>query len=508
VEKERVTGSAFGALLRRHRMAAGLSQELLAERAPMSVNGISALERGERRSPYRETVLLLAKALDLTPAAAVEFEAAAARPRRPHARVLPQAAASDGGAEPATNLSLQRTSLVGREAEIADIVGFFQDCRLVTLTGAGGVGKTRTALAVGENLVADMKAGVWLVELAPLAQGSFVLGSVARALNIQEPPNRPLLETLLAYLKQKSLLLILDNCEHVIAEAAAFADALLRGCPNLRVLATSREPLRIAGEQLYRLPSLSMPTPQEASRLTAREAADHAAILLFVERAKAIDHRFTLSDDTAPVVADICRRLDGLPLAIELAAARVKVLSLRQLHERLEERFRVLTGGSRNALPRQQTIRALIDWSYDLLDERERTLFRRLGIFVNGFTLEGAMAIGSGHELDELEVFDVLASLVDKSLVLADLTVDALRYRLLKSTRAYAREKLDLAGERESSAARHLHYLHDRFSDSGERYLRTLGPLKSTQFSRRNSMTFDQHSSSRSRRMYRLVPNC
>jgi transcriptional regulator with XRE-family HTH domain len=197
VEKERVTESVFGALLRRHRLAAGLSQEVLAERARMSVNGISALERGERRSPYRETVLLLAKALGLTPAAASQFEAAAARPRQPRARVLSQAAASDG---PTTNLPLQRTSLVGREAEIANIVGILREGRLVTVTG---VGKTRTAVAVGDALVEETKAGVWLVELAPLAQGSFVGPTVARALSIQESPNRSLLETLLAHLKQK-----------------------------------------------------------------------------------------------------------------------------------------------------------------------------------------------------------------------------------------------------------------------------------------------------------------
>jgi predicted ATPase/transcriptional regulator with XRE-family HTH domain len=460
VEKERVTESAFGALLRRHRLAAGVSQETLAERARMSVNGISALERGERRSPYHETVALLTKALRLTPVAAAELEAAAARPRQPHDRVGAGAGTLAGdGRRDATNLPLQRTSLIGRETEIVDIVGILQESRLVTVTGAGGVGKTRTALAVGDALLGDTRAGVWLVELAPLAQGSFVGPAVARALNIQETPNRPLLETLLAYLKQKSLLLILDNCEHVIAEAAALADALLRECPQLRVLATSREPLRIAGEHLYRLPSLSVPTPQEASQLTVTGAADYAAILLFIERAKANDHAFTLSDDTAPIVADICRRLDGLPLAIELAAARLKVLSPRQLRERLEERFRVLTGGSRNALPRQQTIRALIDWSYDLLDERERTLFRRLGIFVNGFTLESAVAVGSGDELDELEVFDVLASLVDKSLVLADFGGERTRYRLLESTREYALEKLIESGERSAFARRHAEWV-------------------------------------------------
>ncbi len=463
VEKERVAGSAFGALLRRHRLAAGLSQEVLAERARMSVNGVSALERGDRRYPYRATVTLLTTALGLSPAAAAAFEAAAARPRQPHDRTGAEAAIRQGRGD-ATNLPLQRTSLIGRETEIADIVGILQERRLVTVTGAGGVGKTRTALAVGDALLETTTAGVWLVELAPV-QRSFVESAVAQLLNVRESANRPLLETLLAHLGQKSLLLILDNCEHVIAEAAAVAGALLNGCPHLQILATSREPLRIAGEHLYRLPSLSLPTPLEAARLTASQATDHAAILLFVERARAIDHGFALSDDNAPIVADICRRLDGLPLAIELAAARVKVLSPRQLRERLDRRFRLLAGGGRDALPRQQTIRALIDWSHNLLDARERTLFRRLGIFANGFTLEGAAAVAGGEDPDELDVFDVLSSLADKSLLVAEPHGDTLRYRFLESTRAYAAEKLDAAGERELVASRHLRYFSERFAE-------------------------------------------
>jgi predicted ATPase/DNA-binding XRE family transcriptional regulator len=486
VEKERVAGSPFGALLRRYRLAAGLSQEALAEQARMSINGIGALERGDRRYPYRETVVLLAKALGLAPAATAQLEAAAARPRQPRAGVDGQEA-SAGEPRAATNLPLQRTSLIGRDADIGNLAEMLRDSRLVTVTGAGGVGKTRTALGVGEALLENTKTEVWVVELAPV-QESFVASTVAQVLSVQESANRPLLETLVANLKQKSLLLILDNCEHVIAEAAALAAALLNGCPYLRILATSREPLRITGEQLYRLPSLSLPTPQEASRLTASGAVDYAAILLFIQRAQSIDHRFRLSEDTAPIVADICRRLDGLPLAIELAAARVKILSPRQLRERLDERFRVLTGGSRDALPRQQTIRALIDWSHDLLDEHERTLFRRLGIFVNGFTLEGAVAVASSYDLVERDVFDMLLSLVDKSLVLAQPDGDTLRYRMLESTRAYAVEKLWAAGEREQLASRHLRYLRDRFTELRKHYERT---ASSTQLSETIAMEVD-----------------
>jgi len=281
-------------------------------------------------------------------------------------------------------------------------------------------------------------------------------------------------------LKDKQMLLLFDNCEHLVEAAARGVSALLRGCPKVRILASSRQGLGVAGEQTYRLPSLGVPNEDETARLTSSDALQSEAVALFVERARAVDRSFTLTDQNAPVVADICRRLDGIPLAIELAAARIRMLSPRQLRERLDERFRVLTGGSRDALPRQQTLRALIDWSHDLLDERERTLFRRLGIFVNGFTLEGAAAVGSGADLDELDAFDVLASLVDKSLVLAEPHGDSLRYRLLESTRVHALEKLDAAGERAAIASRHLRYLRNFFAKLEERRDRT-GRLTETE---------------------------
>ncbi len=239
--------------------------------------------------------------------------------------------------------------------------------------------------------------------------------------------------------------------------------AILHGAPKVKVLASSRQGLGIEGEETYRVLSLEVPGERCGTHI-GRPSYASAAVALFVDRARAANTTFSLTDENAPIVADICRRLDGIALAIELAAARVKMLSPQQLRERLDERFRVLTGGSRDVLPRQQTMRALIDWSHDLLDERERTLFRRLGIFVNGFTLEGAVAVGSGEDLDELDIFDVLASLVDKSLVLAEPHGDALRYRLLESTRAYAVEKLDDAGECDLVAERHLRYLRDCFA--------------------------------------------
>jgi predicted ATPase len=370
-------------------------------------------------------------------------------------------------ATPRHNLPVQLTPLIGREEELAEIAALLERSPLVTLTGAGGIGKTRASLQVAANLLKGFGDGVWLVELAPLTRGEYIPTTVAQALGIKLPTEGDPLEHLVRALKGKQTLLLFDNCEHLIDPMRKVASAILHRCPEVRIVATSRESLSIAGEHPYRMPSLAVPTAEHA--LSASNALTFGAARLFVDRAFTADSRFTLSDENAPDVAEICRRLDGIPLAIELAAARVKVLSPKQLRERLDERFRVLTGGDRSALAHHQTMRALIDWSYDLLDERERRLFRRLGIFVNGFVLEGAVAVGSGEELDELDVFDVLASLVDKSLVLAEPHGDAVRYRLLESTRAYALEKLAAAGEREQLADRHLRYLRDRFAQRWER---------------------------------------
>jgi predicted ATPase/DNA-binding CsgD family transcriptional regulator len=354
-----------------------------------------------------------------------------------------------------TNLPFPHTSLVGREAEIADIVGVLQKSRLVTVTGAGGVGKTRTALAVGDALVDETKGGVWLVELAPLAHGSFMATTVAQVLNVQETPNRLLLDTLIAYLKNKAVLLILDNCEHVIAEAAVVANALLRGCSELRILATSRERLRIVGERSYRLPSLAFPTAEATREIHAEDANAYSAIALFVERAQAVNHRFTLADENAPIVAQICRQLDGIPLAIELAAARVTILPVKDLSDKLNERFRILTSGDRTALPRHQTMCALIDWSYDLLTPPEQRLFERLSVFAGSCTLASASSVCADDGVDELEMLELIVSLVEKSLVVADVGGDEPRYSLLESSRTYAAEKLVGRGEGPLIAHRH-----------------------------------------------------
>ncbi len=361
------------------------------------------------------------------------------------------------------NLPLQVTSFVGRDLEVAEIAALLAKHRLLTIIGSGGIGKTRVSLQVAANLLESNPDGSWFVDFAPLSDGNLVPTTIGSAANVSIETDGDPRESLVAQFKSKRALLIFDNCEHLVSAVAAAASAIVRGCPNVSILATSRQRLDVAGEATYRMPSLGVPEPAESQELSARDALEFGGIALFVARAGAADARFTFTDDDAPVVADICRRLDGIALAIELAAARVNMLKPTELRARLDQRFRVLTGGGRDRLPRQQTLRALIDWSFDLLDERERALFRRVGIFAGGFTLEGAAAVAADDVLDDLEVFDVLASLVDKSLVVAEQSGAATRYRLLESARAYAVEKLEAAGERETIAERHFTYVDRLF---------------------------------------------
>jgi predicted ATPase/class 3 adenylate cyclase len=341
------------------------------------------------------------------------------------------------------NLPQQPTSFVGRENELREIEALLEQHRLVTLVGMGGSGKTRCAMQAGAELLDRFIDGVWLIDLAPLSDPSLVVAEIAQTLGVREVPNHPLLETLLTFLERRQLLLILDNCEHVIGEVRRVAAGILRGGAGVNILATSRENLSIAGEHVFRLPSLSLP----------------AGMALFTDRARASDAGYALADENARYVSDICRRLDGLPLAIELAAARVKVLSPQQLAQRLDERFRVLTGGDRSALPRQQTLRATIDWSFDLLDERERALFRRLSRFAGGWTLQAAAEVCSDEgAADDLDMLDSLSAFVDKSLVSTEEYGDDRRYRMLFSIREYALERLREAGETETIAGKHARF--------------------------------------------------
>ncbi|HEY7579987.1 MAG TPA: winged helix-turn-helix domain-containing protein [Acetobacteraceae bacterium] len=330
--------------------------------------------------------------------------------------------------------------LIGRERDAAEIEALLCRHRLVTLVGPPGVGKTSLALKVGADLLARFPDGARLVELAPLDRADLVGEAVAAAFGLPLQGERLATEALAAFLRSRRVLLILDNCEHVVAAAARLADALLKTCPGVCLLATSREALSVAGEHAYPVPLLDVP-PRSKS-LAAAQAMTQSAVQLFVERTAAALGRFSLTDETAPVVAEICRRLDGIPLAIELAAPRLKVLTLEALLARLNDQLRLLTAGRRVAVPRQQTLRAAIEWSYALLSEAERAMLCRLGVFAGSFTLEAVTAITTGAAVEEANVLDVLAGLVGKSLVLPLAGAGENRYRLLEPTRAFALEKL------------------------------------------------------------------
>ena len=350
------------------------------------------------------------------------------------------------------NLPQQVTSFVGRERELLEVGKLLENNRLLTLVGPGGIGKTRLSLQVAADALDDYPDGVWLVELAPLTDARLVAQAVASALGVKEEPGRPIVEALLKHTKDRRLLLILDNCEHLVGACADLARTLLEAGPALKILASSRELLRIRGETTYPVPSLSTPDPHE--QFVDNAITDFEAARLFVDRAIAVQPSFAISAQNAAAVADVCRRLDGIPLAIELAASRSRALSVEAIAARLDDRFRLLARGDRTALPRQQTLRALIDWSYDLLTGRERTLFRRLAVFAGGFTLDAVEAVGASGDLGEADVLDVLTSLVEKSLVTSE--PRSTRYGMLETVRQYAQERLVESGEEEQARSRHL----------------------------------------------------
>jgi len=334
------------------------------------------------------------------------------------------------------NLPIILSAFVGREAELSHVRELASSSRLVTLTGAGGSGKTRLALQAAAEQIGRAPDGVWLVELAPLTDGGQIDGAVAAAMGIQDQTGPLQAEALIRALTAQDTLIVLDNCEHLIDAAAKFCEQVIRRCPRVRILATSREPLGIDGERVYRVPSLSLPGDVEA----IEEVAASDAVRLFAERAR--DSGFNLDAQSARQVATICRRLDGIPLALELAAARLSSMSLKQVSDRLDQRFRLLTGGSRNAMPRQQTLQATVEWSFGLLAPAERDTLRRLAVFTGGFDLEAAEDLCTTQAVDAFDVADLLGSLVDKSLVVADHTADSVRYRMLETIRQFAAQDL------------------------------------------------------------------
>ena len=458
----------FGTLLRRYRLAAGLTQEALAERASVSARAVASLEQGTRRHPHRYTVEQLADALGLAGDVRAGFAAAAGSPR-------PVAGEPDRGPQdptpsrwPSPNLPVELTSFIGREAEAAEVERLLATTRLLTLIGAGGVGKTRLALRVAAAVQATFPDGVWLAELAALVDPDLVPSAVAGALAVRERPGAPLVSSLVEHLRDRDVLLVLDNCEHLVAACAGLVETLLGACPRLRVLATSREVLGVPGEIAWRVPSLSLPgfsgsaAPGVGSAPGLDGVAGSAAVRLFVERARVAAPGFALTEQNAPAVAQICHQLDGIPLAIELAAARLRLLTPEQIAARLDDRFRLLTGGGRTTVRRHQTLRALVDWSFDLLSERERLLFVRLTVFAGGWTLEAAEGVCAGNGIDEADVLDLLSQLVDKSLVVVSASADGgNRYGLLETLRQYGLDQLNASGEGDATRQRHAAFFAD-----------------------------------------------
>jgi predicted ATPase/TolA-binding protein len=363
------------------------------------------------------------------------------------------------------NLPTQLTSFVGREKELAEVKRLLQDAHILTLIGPGGTGKTRLSIQSANESLTSYSDGVWLVELAPILDPLLVPRTTAIAIGLREEPQRPVIDMLCDYLREKKILILLDNCEHLVDACAQMANKILQAAPHVRILASSREALGIAGEVTYRVPSLGLP---DVNHLPSFETLNqYEAVKLFIDRAVAAVSTFTVTNDNAPHLAQICHRLDGIPLAIELAAAKIRVLNVEQISKRLDDRFRLLTGGSRTALERHQTLRAAIDWSYNLLPPNEQVLFRRLSVFVGGWTLEGAESVcgevsitlsESSSVLQSDDVLNLLEQLINKSLVIKDETQSESRYRMLETMRQYANEKLVESGKSDVLRDNHLDY--------------------------------------------------
>jgi predicted ATPase/class 3 adenylate cyclase/Tfp pilus assembly protein PilF len=352
------------------------------------------------------------------------------------------------------NLPVQLTSFIGREKELSEIKKLLSSTRLLTLLGSGGTGKTRLALQAGADMIDEFANGVWIAELAEISDPSKLAQTVLRALGTEEKPAMSMYETLAEFLKDKQILLILDNCEHVIDECSHLAEVLQSKCQKLKILATSREALKCSGEQTYNIPSLAH--PQRAEKMSPEKLSQYEAVRLFIERALLVNPGFRVTNENAPSLAEVCARLDGIPLAIELAAARMKALSVEKIHARLDDRFALLTAGRRTALPRQQTLKALIDWSYDLLPDEEKTLWKRLSVFSGGFSLEAAEEICSDDDLDKYIILDCVSNLAEKSILIYDDSTE--RYKMLETIHQYGTDLLKNKDEHDALHKKHLSY--------------------------------------------------
>ena len=352
------------------------------------------------------------------------------------------------------NLPFQGTSFIGRGRELDEVKALLKKSRLITLLGMGGLGKTRLSLQVAAETLHEYPDGAWFLDLSPLTDAALVVAETAQVLDVREEPGRPLIQTLCAHLKTKRVMLVIDNCEHLVHACADLAHAILKAAPNVRMLASSRETLRVPGEHAY--PILPLPLPKAGDSLEA--LARSTAVQLFVARAKQHKPVFELNEREAPAVAELVARLEGIPLALELAAARVRSMSVADINKRLKDRYKLLVGGDRVLQARQQTLRALVDWSYELLNENEKLLLNRLGVFVGGFDLAAAEEVCGADPIDSLDVLDILQSLVEKSLVMLDDSGEASRYRMLETIRDYASEKLTQCGEKNAIAERHCQH--------------------------------------------------
>jgi predicted ATPase/DNA-binding XRE family transcriptional regulator len=432
---------SFAELLRHHRLTCGLTQAELAERAGLSTRGISDLERGLKQAPRASTVRLLVRGLGLADPEATAFLSAAQPGQNGHSELE--------RIHDRHNLPLATTSFIAREGELVQLEHVLNESRLLTITGAGGSGKTRLALELAQAHVNRFGDGVWLVELASLADPSLVTQTAVTTLLVSNASGSAD-EVLTEFLRNRQVLLVLDNCEHVVDACALMVERLLRSCAEVRVIATSRERLGIPGEVVHRVTGLGLPT----HRATVHDVAASEAGRLFLQRARHLVPDLTLDPAGAAAVARICRRLDGIPLAIELAATAARALSLEDLAARLDDRFRLLRGAGRTAPPRQQTLRATMDWSYQLLEADEVALFRRLAVFASGFDVAAVEAV---HGPDGLPV---LLRLIDKSLVLTERRGRVQRYRMLETVRQYGEEKLVDSGEATAVRERHRdHYV-------------------------------------------------
>ncbi len=437
--------ASFGAALKAFRLAAGLTQDALAERACISTEAVSALERGFRRRPHAETVSLIASALGLDDERRGVLERAAAQPATTF--------------QPAGNgVPSYSNRLIGRDSEVAEVLRAVRPGSLISIVGPGGVGKSRVAAELARGIIEALPLDtVAFVDLVALHRTDPVPAKLAAALGITSSAGRKTIDALVAFCRARRTALVLDNCEHVADAVATTLAALLKACPELTVIATSRQPIGLSAEVVHRLPPLAVP-PESFQPPTAEHALRNPAIALFCERAAQAGRSLVLDSAEIAMVVQICRRLDGMPLAIELAAARLRTMGLSDLRRRLNEQFAILTTPARDVLPRHRTLQATLDWSYELLTERERTFLCAAGVFPDGFTLDAAQTVCSDSQ-NELETLEVLTALVDKSLIQPNFTGEETRYRMLETMRAYSLERLDASGGRNERMGRLLHYL-------------------------------------------------